>query len=73
MGSQEVFLGLFSVPLVVISFASIATLLVNLLDCIHVLLVLDSRFLGLGDEESIMCVSGGMRLRLEQCIEIPER
>lgn len=73
MSPKDVLEGFFRLPLVVISSASVASFLVHFLHLLEVFLVLNCSLLWMRDEEGIVSVSGGMRLRLEEGIEIPER
>ena len=45
----------------------------SLFDLFHILFVLNLRLFGVRNEECVVSVSSRMSLRLEQCIEIPER
>lgn len=70
--SEDVFVGLFRFPFVVVSSATEPSFLVDVLDGLKVLLVLYFGCFRVGDEEGVVGVAGRMGLRLEEGIEIPE-
>ena len=49
-----------------------STILVGLFDSFQVLLIINLGLLGVGNKESIVSISGGVGLRLEKGIEVPE-
>lgn len=73
MGPKDVFEGFLRLPLVVIPSTSVASFLVHFLHLLEVFLVLNCSLLWMRDEEGIVGVSGWMRLRLKEGIEVPER
>jgi hypothetical protein len=70
--SENILQTLFVVPLIVISNTAISSFLMDISDFLPVLLVRDLSFGRIDYEESIVGISGGMGLRLEQAIEVPE-
>jgi hypothetical protein len=73
VSSEKIFVGFLGVPLIVVPFASESSLLMNILHSIEVFLIINPSGLGMGDEKSIMSISGRMSLGLEKRIEVPER
>ena len=59
-------------PLVIIAAASVSSFLVHFLHLLEIFLVLNCRLLRVRDEEGVVGVTGRMRLRLEERIEVPE-
>ena len=49
-----------------------STILMGLFDSFQVLFIIDLSLLGVGNKESIVSISGGVGLRLEKGIEVPE-
>ena len=73
VSSQQILLSLFMLPLILVALGTKTTSLMNLLDFLGVVsgsILAVSRIL---QEESVMCISSRVRLRLEEGIEVPER
>ena len=72
MRSQNIFLGFFLFPLILIAFGTEATDLVNFLSCFHIFLRHALTVLWVLDEKGVMHVSSWVTLRLEKSIKVPE-
>ena len=73
MSAQNIFVCLFRIPLIIITLASKASLFMDILNSLKVLLIFNFTIAWMRDKESIVCVSGRMGLWLEKGIEVPKR
>ena len=73
MCSQYILLCFCFLPLILVAFGAVAALLMNLFGCFHIFLGHTNAILWALDEEGIVHVSCWVTLRLEKCVEVPER
>lgn len=73
MSTQYVLVGLFRIPLVVVSFTSKSSFFMNIFNSLEIFFIFNCCRFWMWDKKSIMCISCWMSLRLEKSIEVPER
>ena len=66
-------MGLFDIPITVVAFAAEPSDFMDFFYFLFVLFILNFRLLWIGNEESVVGVSGRVGLRLEESIKVPER
>lgn len=69
---QDVLEGLIRIPRVVETDAAVSSHLVDLSGLLKVFLIFHNALRGRAEEESVVGVAGGMGLRLEERVEVPE-
>lgn len=72
MSPKDIFVCLFRVPFIVIAPTSISSRFMNFPNILKVLDIFNFSLFRMRDKEGVVGISGGMGLRLEEGIEVPE-